>query len=71
MDKINEYLKKMNEKNKKREYNKSRVNVGIFPNQVEKIKKLLGKKYKSINHFVIQAVEEKLKETNQKGVELK
>ena len=58
-EKIREYLKKT--KMGKRMY-KSRVNVGIFPYQYEKIVKLVLKgKYPSINHFVIEAVDKKLK----------
>lgn len=40
---------------------KSRMNVGIFSDQRSEIKKLVGQgKYRSINHFVITAVQEKL-----------
>jgi len=67
MEKVEEFLKKMEEKDEQREYNKSRANVGIFPEQVERIKKLvMERKYKSINHFVIQVVEENLNKMEKK-----
>lgn len=49
-------------KNKPKKRGKvSRENVGIIPEQLDKIKKLVESgKYASINYFVISAVETKL-----------